>query len=346
MKYKKIIISALLGIGLLLGTVPVKAAEEVPAGGFDAEAVLPENQIDKSVGYFHVAVSPNEEMNLHVKITNPTDKAVTIEPSVNRGQTNSAGVIEYSQKAGKIEAGSEVNIEDVATIEEQEIKVEPGTAYDLQIHVKMPDKESEGIQLGAIYLLQQEETSNEGNIHNQFAREIGIVLESGNPDQIPSNLTMTDAKAGQMNARNNVLLTIENDQPKLMSLEKIHVTIKKQGSDKPIWESENEHISVSPNTVFTYPVSLEGEEYEAGTYAATFEAKEGDTPWSLTKEFKITKEVSEELNESDVIIQGQPSFFDLYKVQIIAGVVLVVVIVGFCLYIRRLKKQGYTKNAQ
>lgn len=159
-----------------------------------------------------------------------------------------------------------------------------------------------------------------------------------------SHLTLNKAAAGQMNARNSALLTLENDQPKFMKLTAVHATMKKKGTDKVLYETKQENMTVAPNTKFAFPISLDGHEFEPGTYVATFQTKEGNKTWKLSKEFTVKDKDSKQLNQSDAVVQNKPSFFDQYKWFLVIGIVLLLIITFLIAYLYRLKKQRNASN--
>lgn len=314
----------------------VFAEDSVPTVGFQAEAQLPEIQVNKDVSYFDVGVKPNEKFTLHVKVENPTDKEVTVIPSIHRAKTNGGGVVEYLTKSEKIGANAQANIEEIATINEKEINLKPKEIYDLKIEVNMPNKELEGIQAGAIQLLQKDSEEQTGNVHNQFAREIGLILESSSPEKIDSKLTLNQVTAGQVNARNAVLMSIENSQPKFTVLTDLKGVIQEKDSGKKVAETSINEGKLAPNEFFDFPVSLDGKEFEEGTYMAIFTAKEGEKTWKLEKEFTVTNQESEKLNQSDVTIR--PSFIEQYGVIIVILVLLLLLLVLLLILNKKNKK--------
>lgn len=64
-------------------------------------------------------------MTLHVQVNNPTVKEVIVIPSIHRAKTNSIGVVEYTNSSEKCEIQGQENIEEVATIKEKEINLNP-----------------------------------------------------------------------------------------------------------------------------------------------------------------------------------------------------------------------------
>lgn len=332
--YRFFKISLFAVFSILLSTSIVFSAEDVPTIGFQAEAQLPENQLNKEVSYFHVGVNPNDQMTLHVQVSNPTEKEVTVIPAIHRAKTNSVGVVEYTNNSEKSETQGQANIEEVATIKEKEINLNPKETYDLEIHVSVP-KEFKGIQAGAIRLLQKDSGEQTGNVRNQFAREIGLILESISSEAISSSLTLNKVNAGQVNARNTFLLSIENNQPKFTSLTKLKGVIKEKGSDKTIAEASIKEAKLAPDNVFEFPVSLNGKEFKEGKYIAIFSAKEDKKKWNLEKEFTVTTKESEKLNESDVLIKHNSSFIEKYA-RVIILIILFLLVIGSLFILKKI----------
>lgn len=83
------------------------------------------------------------------------------------------------------------NIEEIATIQEDEIILPARGTYDCKIHVQMPEKAYTGIQAGAIRFLKKNTEQPKGNVNNQFAREIRLI-QLHSLFQISTNLSPKD----------------------------------------------------------------------------------------------------------------------------------------------------------
>ncbi|MCH1976465.1 DUF916 and DUF3324 domain-containing protein [Enterococcus hirae] len=322
---------------ILLPKPLVYAQESSPSFGFDAQAQIPEKQIDSKVSYFHVGAQPNEVFDLIVTLTNATDKEIHLIPGIYRAKTNIAGTVEYTKKTTKLEAGAQENIEEIATIQEDEIILPARGTYDCKIHVQMPEKAYTGIQAGAIRFLKKNTEQPKGNVNNQFAREIGLILESSNPEKLPTKLNLPKVQAGQMNGRNAALVEIENNQPKFVSLKNVTGKIQKKGKQKIIAQGTQSEVTIAPNTRFSLPISIPV--FEAGTYVARITAKEGAKKWTFEKEFTITKEKSKQYNQTDVSLKSKLSFFEKYKWMIITIFSLIVIDLFLFLVWIHLKKK-------
>lgn len=338
-KWSSVLLIAMCTLGLATGGNVTHAAEKAENGGFpfNASAKLPENQVNKKVTYFDLQVQPNQEEELHVAVTNTTDKNITLEPSIHSGKTNGIGVIEYDHQSDKTKDAAKIESE--ATIDQKEIHLTPNQTIDLPIKIKMPTNQLQGIQVGALRLIQKNDEKTKGNIQNNFAREIGLVLQSSDPGILPSQLKMTKAKPSQVNYRNAVIESIQNNQPKLIDLKDVHATVTKAGDSKILYQQKQEDVSLAPQSTMDYEVSLNGKEFKPGNYTANFSAKEGNRTWKLKKNFTIKAEKSKKLNASDVVLKNKPSFFQQYKVFIVIGLVLLAVIVSLLIYLKRLKEK-------
>lgn len=341
-KWSSLLMVAICSLGTLVGGNISHAAETSPAQDipFTATAKLPENQVNKSVSYFDLNVQPNQEQTVHIDVTNTSNKPITLDTSLFGGKTNINGVIQYDRSNKKeLSKAKATSIEDQATINERELHLSPNQSVDLPILVHMSSKKQTGIMIGAVRLLQKNEGSTKGNITNNFAREIGLVLESSDPNKLPSQLEMTKAKASQVNVRNSVIESIKNDQSKLMNLKNVQATVTKYGSDKVLYKQKQNDVSIAPNTTMNYPISLNGQEFKPGKYTATFKGKEGTHTWRLSKTFTVKADESNHLNATDVIIKNKPSFFSQYKLFIFIATALILVIIGLLWYLKNLKSK-------
>lgn len=312
------------------------ASQNIP---FLVSTQLPDNQINKQVSYFDLQMVPKQEQTLHLKIENISDQTIMLDTTLYQGNTNSIGVIEYDKSVKGLANNAQVNIEDLVKISENKIKISPKQTHELQVKIKMPEKKLSGITIGAIRVVQNNEANKEGNIQNNFAREIGLVLQSSDPEQIPSTLKLLDAQAGQVNTRNVFTEKIQNPKPKLIRLTNLKAIITKEDDQEVIYQASQLEGSIAPNTILNYRIPLDGKALLPGVYVATFEADEGEHHWKLTRKFTVKNNISKKLNQTDILIKSQPSFFAKYKWMMITGCVLLVIILGLCIYIGKIKRK-------
>lgn len=99
----------------LILILPVSASEF----NFAVVPQKPGNQIDLKKGYFDLKMTPGQEQQLSVALTNSTNKAVSIHPKIAMTTTNDSGVVDYSPSKKKADETLKYNIEDIVTTEKK-----------------------------------------------------------------------------------------------------------------------------------------------------------------------------------------------------------------------------------
>ena len=94
MRYRKICLFMFMLVCLVILANKVSASEM----SFSVQAVIPENQIDKSQSYFDLKMQPDQSQDLTVELYNNTEKDLTISVTPNAATTNQNGVVEYNNQ--------------------------------------------------------------------------------------------------------------------------------------------------------------------------------------------------------------------------------------------------------
>ena len=327
-----------------VGKIPVYAADKGTFAGFTADAKLPDNQYTREVTYFDLKMTPNQTQELTVVLTNTSSEEVVVIPSINRAQTNRAGVVTYSVKSKADDAGLLYNIEDIITISEKEIVLKPHEEYTLKLQVKMPDQPFKGILAGGLYLYNKTTAKTEGNIKHHFTREIALVLRTNdNSNEVLGDLVLKKVSGDQENARNVISLLVENDQPAYLSGVDFKGTITSEGTKDPVLTLDKKNVSIAPNSLFDLPISLDGKPFEAGTYIFKGSASQKEKNWQFEKTFQITSKEAENYNKKDVSIPKE-TLFDNRLVLVLMGLLFLLLLFLFFLLFRIHKKKQAAKR--
>lgn len=86
------------------------------SSNFNVNPVTPENQIDKSLGYFNLLMNPEAEQNLTFNLNNTTSKSITVDMSFSRSTTNDNGLAIYDSAGKTKDSSLQYNIEDYVEI--------------------------------------------------------------------------------------------------------------------------------------------------------------------------------------------------------------------------------------
>lgn len=301
------------------------------SGSFSVSAVIPENQRNKNSTYFDIEMEPGGKQTLEVTITNPTDREIIVDQSVNTAITNSNGVIDYSQSDSVRDDTLVNSLQEIATAADV-IILSPKSSQTVEIDIQLTDEPFEGVILGGIHY--QEKTEEEAedtsgvNVKNNFAFVLGIQITVGDTTDIQPELELNDITPTQMNYRNIVTANIQNTNPIPFGSLTVDAKIYKDGDTKVYREEHKENMEMAPNSNFDFPISWENQKFEDGTYTLELTATANDETWNWTETFEISG--SEELNEEAIL---DPSGINYIAIGI--GIFLVVGIGGAIVFMKR-----------
>ena len=284
----------------------VQAAEM----SFSVQAVIPENQVDKTQSYFDLRMTPDQGQDLVIEMRNDTDKEVTVNVTPNTAITNSNGVVEYNNTSVKRDNSLKVAFKDIAKAEEAEVTLPAKSQKQTKVHVQMPKEEFSGTVLGGIYFTEKskdkdakEENESEGSqIVNQYAYVIGVQLTE-NDQEVKPELRLNKVQAAQVNYRNVVTANIQNYTPTIIKDLKVEGNIYAKGSDKVLYSDSRENLRMAPNSNFDYAISLGNKPFKAGQYTFKGIAKSGDCVWNFEQDFEIKGEESRKYNKESVSLK-------------------------------------------
>lgn len=336
-KSMKKAIGYLLGL-VLICTLTLGTSMDAHASEFNfaAETQIPSNQIDKKKSYFNLKMKPGQKQTLVVKLRNDTNKAVVVNPQIHSATTNMHGVVEYGEANVQRDKTLPYSLRDLIKVEKK-ITVPAKKSVDLKLAVTMPDKPYVGVLAGGITLEEKKVATSQKqdkgiSIENKYAYVIGVTLQESD-EEVKQDLKLRKVEAGQTNARNAILFTLQNPTPTYLNRFELEAKITRKGKTETLYKSSQKDMQVAPNSHFTYPVLLNGEPLKPGDYTLHLKAKSSKESWRFTKNFQIRRDEASKLNKKDVTIES-PNYW--WLIALIAGVVIVV---GFLLYFAWRKKR-------
>lgn len=314
---------------------------------YSVEPVIPENQKDKKQTYFDLNMKPNDKQTVKIHMRNETDEDVIVIPTIKTATTNINGIVEYGESNQKPDKTIPFKMEDIVSTKMKEVTIPKNGATDLELEIKMPEEEFDGVLVGGITLQEKEkdegekDTKKEGlSIENRYAYTVAIVLHE-NDKPIEPKLALGKVEPSQVNARNVINATIQNPNPRFMNQLAVETKITRKGEKEVLYSSEKKEMQMAPNTSFAYPTSLNGKELKAGKYTLNMTAKSSGKTWNFTKDFEIKGEVAKEFNEKDVSIKK-----DYTWVYIAVGFILILIAILFIVLFFRKKMQEKDKEAK
>lgn len=290
---------------------------------FDAVIHPSEHQIEKDQLYYDLKYQPNEAERLTVTLVNRTDQSIKLKAAFNRAVTNSLGVVEYSGM-NKDESNFGPNITDYVKLSDTEIDLAGNESKDLHLDVNLPDKEFEGVLAGGLYLEQISNEKVEGNIKNVFSREIAVLLQN-KTDEVKPELKITKAKATQVNSRNAITVTVDNERATYVKDVSIDYQVEKD--DKTIAKNKKEKLTLAPSSRMPFLIQMDNTEFSPGTYTVKMTINADDQKWTGSPKFTINQEKANDYNDKDVSIEEEPTNYWIWDG--IAVIILLLAIVIF-----------------
>ncbi|WP_157456337.1 DUF916 and DUF3324 domain-containing protein [Carnobacterium maltaromaticum] len=356
MKITKKMALSIMSIGLLFISFSMRVSAEENPSNVAISAVIPDNQIDKNKTYFDLLMTPGEEQELEVVLTNSSDEAITMESSVNSAITNDNGVVDYSQAKPKYDKTLKHPLSSIATFEKEQV-IPANSKKTMKIKIKMPETEIKGIIAGGVYLSAKDNEDAAKNddsgvqIKNKYVYVVGIQLRTREDISDVQPDLVLDKKLiqpKQVNYRNYLGINLQNKEPVFIRDLTVEAKIYKKGSNEVFVESKNENLKMAPNSNFNYGVNWNNKEFEAGTYRAkvTAIAKDYDNKtWNWDEEFTITAKDAKDLNEKAIDLEFKKTPIWIYFA--IAGGILLLLIVIIYLIKRHIdKKKEAQRKAQ
>ncbi|MGO2962698.1 MAG: DUF916 and DUF3324 domain-containing protein [Carnobacterium maltaromaticum] len=356
MKITKKMALFLMSIGLLFMSFSMRVSAEENPSNVAISAVIPDNQIDKNKTYFDLLMTPGEEQELEVVLTNSSDEAITMESSVNSAITNDNGVVDYSQAKPRYDKTLKHPLSSIATFEKEQV-IPANSKKTMKIKLKMPETEIKGIIAGGVYLSAKDNEDKAKNddsgvqIKNKYVYVVGIQLRTREDISDVQPDLVLDKKLiqpKQVNYRNYLGINLQNKEPVFIRDLTVEAKIYKKGSNEVFVESKNENLKMAPNSNFNYGVNWNNKEFEAGTYRAkvTAIAKDYDNKtWNWDEEFTITAKDAKNLNEKAIDLEVEKTPIWIYFA--IAGGILLLLIVIIYLIKRHIdKKKEAQRKAQ
>lgn len=317
---------------------------------FSVEPVIPENQINKDVSYFDLQMEKNQQQQVVVNLRNDTENEVKVNVGLSNATTNLNGVVEYSPNKLENSKSLPFKITDVVKAPES-ITIPANSSQELKLDITMPQEEFSGVVAGGITFKQdttdetEDTSSQEGvSIKNEYSYVVALLLKE-RQDIIEPNLTLDEVKPSQINYRNVIDSTLTNDTTTYINQVAIEGIITKKGSTESVYSVDKNSMQIAPNSIFNFPVYLEGKKLEAGDYHikltvfgdkaddGTFVKKIDDQDtkfkhqWILEKDFTIAADEAKTLNEKDVTIKEEGPNWLLIVLVILVILLLLLVII-------------------
>ncbi|TCI22586.1 DUF916 domain-containing protein [Exiguobacterium sp. SL-9] len=301
---------------------------------FSVEAVPHEGQIDQSVSYYDLLLSPEEKTTLDFFIHNETNEEMTFDLSVVNASTNGNGVIVYEQSSP-----SDESIYSVTELIEQPkvVTVEASSSKRVSIQLTAPSDAFSGALLGGIRISRQvdTETSETIGIQNRYVYVLGVKLSMGvKKEAFDPELVGVSLQADTYYP--HVAFAVINQTASISHPIQVDMLIESETGKKLRHQLDARFV---PHGQAALRFQL-GTRLEAGTYEASLQFTDTVTneTWKWEETLMISKDEADEMGERITPTEVTSSGFFGGKVTWLITAVGIVILALF-IYIIRLRRQ-------
>jgi hypothetical protein len=331
-KFYFIFLVAIMYIGMNGFTLIGQAVEE-ESSSFSYKVILPENQHSKEVSYFDLRVTPSQEQTVIIKMTNSSEKEITVEVSLNSAKTNTNGVVEYGPSELKKDSSLKYDFADIAT-GEKTVKIPAKQTIDYKLNIKMPNASFDGVISGGIYMIEKGQIDGQkAMIKNEYGYLVGMLLTETDT-VIKPELSLNKVYAQQQNYRNAVFVNFSNTNPAYVDKMTLEGQITKKGSKEVLYDTKQNNMRMAPNSQINFPILMNGEKMIPGDYDAhILITTENGGKWEWNQSFTITDEEADKFNKEDVSLLQENSINWWIILIIVIGIMMLGVIIFIILHI-------------
>lgn len=327
----------LMLFALVILFVPVIGHAEEGTLNFYVTPEFPESQVEGSSSYFDLNLAAGETERLSLKLQNASSEPIQVQITPHTAYTNVHGVVEYGKDAEEADPTLPYSLD--ALIEASEvIDLAGNETKTVEVALRMPEASFEGFLAGGLRIkevreAEEEPASDEEGvaIQNEFAYVVGVVV-SNSRDSVQPDLELNDVFADQLNYRNVISANLQNFTPAFVNQLAVEATVQRAGEDEVLYEANEEMMQMAPNSNFNFPISLEGDRFQAGDYVLKLKATSGEEEWSWERGFTIEADEARSFNREDVTIDTSINWW------MIGTMILILLLLALVIYLMVQKK--------
>nr|WP_228766603.1 DUF916 and DUF3324 domain-containing protein [Enterococcus casseliflavus] len=296
--------------------------------------VLPDSQLDNGAsGYFDLNLAPGSSDTLGLEIQNNSAQAIDVQISAHTAFTNVNGVVEYGKDAEEADPTLPYALTELIEAPGM-ITLDANESKTIEFPITMPEEAFDGVLAGGIRIEEVKEESEqeqEGEglaIKNAFSYVVGIVV-SNNRSATDPGLDLLDVFADQVNYRNVFSAQIQNYTPTFVNQLAIEATVRAEGGDEVLYETNREGLQMAPNSNFNFPISLNGDAFKSGTYVLNMTARSEGEEWTWEQTFTIESETARRLNQEDVTLDNSINWWMIAAIGIL---LILLAVIGYLMY--------------
>jgi hypothetical protein len=278
--FRRICLAAVLISSFCGGGQYVQAATT----NFGVKAQLPANQIDTSVHYYDLLVSPNTTQTLKLQVQNTGTGTQRFKISTNRAGTTSDGQLNFNQHGVTRPKSLTYNIESLMP-KPKIISIAPRTTRTVSLKLTAPKANWSGVLLGAVHVTQLDTTT-------RVAYNIGLQLRASKtlPAQVPQlQFNGVDTKISATG--DSVKALLENPASRIQTGLNVRAQVFRLKNRREVMHHQVKNATLAPNSVMAFTANKYTKRLASGKYQLIVDATNGKQAWHFIKNFTVTQPV-------------------------------------------------------
>lgn len=287
----------------LLTPLKIACAEESGIG-FSIEPVYSSNQIDTKKDFYYLLTKPDTEQIIEVDVISSQKAPIDVGVSIQNGISQSNGQMGYTEEVEQLDKSLKQPISSLFTKDSinKVVTVEKFEKKRIRLKFIPPKERYPGIKVGALVFSEVKRDNQAKGVGNQYAVRIGVLLsESGDAYNDSKSLKLNSAKATVKNSRKLVLGRLQNPEPKLLDRLNLYGEIKSKENGKVIKTIKANNYTMAPNSHMDIEFDWGIDDIKSGPYEMVIRADTPNKEWTLKKDFVITSEEANKVNEESSI---------------------------------------------
>lgn len=294
---------------------------------FTIQAVIPENQRDKTVGYFDLNVDTNTKQTLEIEVINNGNETMEAEILFVDGSTGINATKIFNQKSDADESMIPT-VTEMVTLRENKIEVAPKSSAIVHLDVDVAGNEFDGVRMGGITVVatdmkeNQKSSGNGISFDNQIAYTLALQMRM-NDNLVTPNLNYKESRFETVDLQPKFISNIQNDQPMLMNNVSVKGNVKDSKTNKVVATVDRSNGGILPTTNFDVVYTLTDGEIESGMYLIDLTIENEDGSWHWEESIEVNADQIDKTNEEKVDFRTKKKSPWLL---IIMGVLLLVIL--------------------
>lgn len=348
MRIKKVIqflvVASCFLVGMVVSTTAYAEEENGGEVGYDIQAVIPDNQIDKGNSYFDLRMKPEQVQQVSFMLNNTSDTDADFVVKVNQAYTNKQGFIDYSEAKEADKNSYPYAIKDIAKVAET-VKVEKNSSMEVPITLTMPKAQFDGQILAAVQVTKKTAANSKG-ITNSYGYVLGLKLTETDT-ALKRDLKLKEVKAAESFGKTSVVATLTNPTMDAYGHLKYEATVKNLGTGKNVREvNYDNNMQMAPNSEYGFAIDWNNKRLEAGEYNLHLKVSDAkNNVWVFDKKFTITAKLANTINEATIDAAKAHDKLPIW-VFIVIGILIAIIILGIIWFVLGKRKKKEQKEEQ